>query len=215
MDSARREGPVEDALNRLHRAIDYAVLATVTGSRDQRGKLYTRLAQAFTTQGTVNAAETMAELPNFAALTTVLPLIVTGEGGKSLHPVWDSAGFIAPAVAALAIFFDRALKPTGDSMFTLTVCRAPEALCGYRLERFEAEAVATDRAGHRVAGPMQETDWMRASILLSGAAFAFLKEIDMMHFAPRYLRRAAEGMAEEGLERPTPPERPRPFILVR
>ena len=205
---------MEDALTRLHRAIDYAVLATATGSRDQRGKLYARLAQAFTTQGTVNAVETMAELPNFAALTTVLPIIVTGEGGKSLHPVWDSAGFIAPAVAALAIFFDRALTITGDSMFTLTVSRAPDALCGYRLERFEAEAVANDHAGHQAAAPMQETDWMRASILLSGAAFAFLKEIDMMHFAPRYLRRAAEGMAEEGLERPTPPERPRPFILA-
>jgi hypothetical protein len=206
---------LEDALTRLHRAIDYAVLATVTGSRDQRGKLYARLAQAFTTQGTVNPAESMAELPNFAALTSVLPLVVTGANGKSLHPVWDSADFIAPAVAALAIYFDRTLTPTGDSMFTMTVSRVPDALCGYRLERFEAESVATDRAGHRTAGPMQETDWMRASILLSGAAFAFLKEIDMMRFAPRYLRRAAEGIAEDGLERPAPAERPRPFISAR
>lgn len=206
---------MEDALTRLHRAIDYAVLATATGSRDQRGKLYARLAQVFTTQGTVNSAETMAELPNFAALTSVLPLIVTGAEGKSLHPVWDSSDFIAPAVAALAIYFDRALTPSGDSMFTMTVARAPNALCGYRLERLEAEAVTTDRAGHRAAGPMQETDWMRASILLSGAAFAFLKEIDMMRFAPRYLRRAAEGMMEEGFELPAPPERPRPFISAR
>lgn len=206
---------MEDALNRLHRAIEYAVLATVSGGRDQRGKLYARFAHALTTQGKVNAAEAMHQLPNFDALRTVLPIIVTdGNGGKALHPVWGSADFIAPAVAALAIFFERNLDPQGDAMMSMQISKQPQALFGFRLENLSAEAFTYKPDGTRQGRPMEPSDWMRVSITLSGAALALMKEESMLRFAPTYLRRQVEAETRSDIDRTPPTGRPGAFISL-
>lgn len=206
---------MEDALNRLHRAIEYAVLATVSGGRDQRGKLYERFAHALTTQGKVNAAEAMHQLPNFDALRTVLPIVVTdGNGGKALHPVWGSADLIAPAVAALAIFFERNLDPHGDAMLSMEISEQPQALFGFRLEMLSAEAFSYQPDGTRQARPMEPSDWMRVSITLSGAALALMKEESMLRFAPSYLRRQVGTEKRSDRERTPPSARPRAFMTL-
>lgn len=190
---------MEDALTRLHRAIDYALLATVAGSPEQRGQLYSRLAQTLTTQGRHTSQDDISGLPNFEALRIVLPIIARSDDGqRSIHPVWNSPDFIAPAVAALAVFFGRVLDPEGRSRLALRVQRHPDALYGYRLDAFEAAPSRRTTGGDPAGEPMTEADWMHVSILLSGAALAFLKEIDLMRFAPLYLHRQAEGLAPEG-----------------
>lgn len=190
---------MEDALTRLHRAIDYALLATVSGSPDQRGALYARLARALTTQGDVNSEDAISQLPNFDAFREVLPIVVQdGETGrKALHPIWDAPDFVAPAIASLAVLFDRMSHPRGDSMFRVKVSRDPDALYGFRLEEFTAGAF--DYSGDGRIGRVNEAaDWMRVSILLSGAALAFLKEFSFMRFAPNYLVANIEDALPEG-----------------
>ena len=206
---------MEDALNRLQRAMEYAVLATVSGGRDQRGKLYARFAHALTTQGKVNATEAMHQLPNFDALQTVLPIVVSdANGGKALHPIWGSTDFIAPAVAALAIFFERNLDPQGDAMMSMQISKQPQALFGFRLENLSAEAFTYKPDGTRQGRPMEPSDWMRVSITLSGAALALMKEESMLRFAPSYLRRQVGTDKRSDRERTPPSARPRPFMTL-
>jgi hypothetical protein len=206
---------MEDALTRLHRAIEYAVLASATGSADQRGALYTRIAQALTTQGRVNDTDAMAHLPNFEALRAVLPVLTTtGDGRRTVHPVWDSPDFVAPAVAALAILYDRMLDPHGDSRLCLRVSRQPDALYGWRLEDLSAAGFRYAEDGTRHDAPMERKDWMHVSIILSGAALGFMKEASLMRFAPHYLHKHATGTVSPDRERQPPVNRPRPFIVV-
>lgn len=207
---------MEDALTRLDRAIEYAVLATVSGGRDQRGKLYARIAHAMTTQGSVNAVEAMHLLPNFDALRAVLPIIVTGDdGGKALHPVWCERRFVAPAICALAVFFERNLDPRGDGMLSMEVFPDPDALYGYRLGKLAAHAYTYRPDGSREERAMEHTDWMRVSVVLSGAALAFMKEESLMRFAPSYLCRQVENRTTADVDRPAPSGRPRPFMTAR
>lgn len=190
---------MENALTRLHRAIDYALLATTSGSPDQRGALYARLARALTTQGDVNSEDVISQLPNFDAFREVLPILVHDEarGRKTIHPIWDAPDFIAPAIASLAVFFDRMTHPRGDSMFTVKVSRDERALYGFRLEQFTA--CAFDYSGDgRIGRANEPADWMRVSILLSGAALAFLKELSFMRFAPYYLAANISDSLPEG-----------------
>ena len=194
---------MEDALNRLHRAIDYALLATVSGSSQQRGALHARLACALTTQGAANSEDEIPLLPNYERFVEVLPILMRGDGGRRvLHPVWNADNFIAPAIAALAVLFDRTLDPQGDSRLTLTVSRQPSALYGYRLEALAAAPSRGDPM--RPAHPLSEADWMHVSVILAGAALAFIKEISVMRFAPCYLRAQAERASPLGSETPAP-----------
>jgi hypothetical protein len=205
---------VEDALSRLHRAIDYALLATVSGSSQQRGALHARLARALATQGAMNSEDEMPLLPNYERFVDVLPILVRGEDGKrALHPVWNAADFIAPAVAALAILFDRTLDPHGASRLVLTVSRQPSALYGYRLEALSAAAPSRG-ADPEPPHPMADADWMHVSVILAGAALAFVKEISVMRFAPCYLRAQAERAWPPGSEAPAPEGRPAPVSLA-
>jgi hypothetical protein len=195
---------MEDALSRLDRAIDYALLATVGGSAQQRGALYRRLAAALSTQGAVNAEDDIALLPNFPALEAVLPVLVRDEDGRrSLHPVWGSPDFIAPAVAALAVLFDRSLDPGGTSRLRPRLSPRSGALYGYRLDGLDAAPGGGDEAG-----PLSDADRMHLSVILSGAALAFLKETAAMRFAPCYLhalvqaRESAAPSPDEGRAAP-------------
>ena len=179
---------MEDALTRLYRAINYATLATATGSSEQKGALYARLARTLTTQGRVNSEADITHLPNFEAFREVLPVLRKGEDGRrSLHPIWDSPSFIAPAIATLAILYDRTLDPDGRSRLSMRVSREPGALYGYRLESLDAAAHQTGPDGSRSPKPMDEVEWMHVSIVLCGAALSFLKEESVMRFAPYYL----------------------------
>ena len=203
---------MEDALSRLHRAIDYALLATVSGSGQQRGALHARLACALTTQGAANSEDEMPLLPNYEAFVEALPILVRGGGGqRALHPIWNAADFIAPAVAALAVLFDRTLDPQGASRLTLTVSRQPSALYGYRLEALAAAPPRGDPV--RPTPSMGEADWMHVSVILAGAALAFIKEISVMRFAPCYLRAQAERASPPGSEALAPEGRPA-FVSV-
>lgn len=203
---------MEDAVNRLHRAIDYAVLQTTSGSADQRGALYARLACALTTQGRVNDPTTITQLPNFEAFCDTLPIIVTDEnGGKALHDVWNSPDFIAPAIACLAILFDRTTHPYGDSLLTLSVSRRKDALYGYRLEGLQAQAFDYSATGVKTMRPMDHKDWMKVSINLAGASLAFMKDLSIMRFAPFYLDRTVCSEIPEGAVA-APPKNRAPFI---
>lgn len=203
---------MEDAVDRLHRAIDYAVLQTTSGSADQRGALYARLACALTTQGRVNDPTTISQLPNFEAFCDTLPIVVTGEsGGKALHEVWNSSDFIAPAVACLAILFDRMTHPFGDSFLTLSISTRKGALYGYRLEGLKAQAFDYSATGVKTWRPMEPRDWMKVSINLAGASLAFMKDLSIMRFAPFYLDRTVRSAIPEGAVAP-PPKGRDPFV---
>lgn len=203
---------MEDALTRLHRAIDYALLATVSGNPQQRRALYGRFASSLSIQGAFNSVDTILELPNFEALLTVLPVTQRdADGQRSLHPIWESPDFIAPAVAAMAVLFDRTLDVRGDSRLSLRVTPQAGALYGYRLDSLEAEAFDTGPGGARIARPMEAEDWSHVSVVLCGAALAWFKEPNIMRFAPRYLRAQAERDGPEGGETPQPFGR-RPFV---
>lgn len=205
---------MEDAIERLHRAIEYALLATVSGSPDRRGALYARLARALTTQGFVNGHDEISQLPNFEAFKEVLPIIVRDDDGKrSIHPIWDDRSFIAPAIASLAIMFDRMVSRQSDSYLTLTVSKDEEALYGYRLETFSASAYDYSAGGGRSTRAMEPKDWMHVSTVLSGAALAFIKEQSVMQFAPYYLHSLIEGSAPEGALSPPPTLRD-PFVSL-
>lgn len=204
-NSLYRAGTMENAIDRLHRALDYAVLQTTSGSSDQRGALYARLACALTTQGRINDPASITQLPNFEALCDVLPIIVTDEnGGKALHDVWDSHDFIAPAIAVLAVLFDRMTHPHGDSLLTVSVSREQNALYGYRLESLDAQAFDYSADGVKTLRPMTEKDWMKVSVNLAGAAFAFMKDLSIMRFAPFYLEKVITNTVPAGAEVPLP-----------
>lgn len=203
---------MEDAVDRLNRAIDYAVLQTTSGSPDQRGALYARLACALTTQGRVNDPTAITQLPNFEAFCDTLPIIVTDEQGqKGLHEVWNSPDFIAPAIASLAILFERTIHPYGDSFLTLSISRRKDALYGYRLVGLEAQAFDYSATGAKTLRPMEQGDWMKVSIALAGASLAFMKDLSIMRFAPFYLALTACSEIPEGSVT-VPPKGRTPFI---
>lgn len=205
---------MEVAVERLHRAIEYALLATVSGSPDRRGALYSRLACALTTQGAVNGQDEISQLPNFEAFKEVLPIIAKGEDGKrSVHPIWDAPTFIAPAIAALAVMFDRTVNRHSDSYLTVKVAHDETALYGYRLESLTASAFEYAPAGGRSTRPMEQKDWMHVSTILSGAALAFIKEESMMRFAPYYLHALIAETAPLGSMQP-PPNLREPFVSL-
>lgn len=202
-------------MNRLHRAIDYAVLQTTSGSADQRGALYARFACALTTQGRVNDPTTITQLPNFEAFCDSLPIIVTDENGrKGLHEVWNSPDFIAPAIAALAICFERTIHPYGDSFLTLSIARRKDALYGYSLVGLEAQAFDYSATGVKTLRPMEQGDWMKVSINLVGASLAFMKDLSIMRFAPFYLDRTVCSEIPEGAVA-KPPKGRTPFIQIK
>ena len=207
-------GSMEDAVERLHRATEYALLQTVTGSADRRGAFYARFACSLTTQGATNGLDEITQLPNFEAFRTVLPVIATaGDGTKSIHPVWDQPDFITPAIAALAILFDRMANPQSDSYLSMEVARDSAALYGYRLVKLTAEGFDYAPDGSRVARAMAKKDWMHVSTVLSGAAMAFIKEQSFMQFAPYYLYALAEEKVPNGGQI-THPKMRTPFLKV-
>lgn len=196
---------MEDAIERLQRAIDYAVLQTASGSSDQKGALYARLACALTTQGRVNDTASVTQLPNFEAFCDVLPIIVTDDTGqKALHDIWDAPDFIAPAIACLAVLFERTTNPWGDSMLTVKVSKDADALYGYRLESLDAEAFDYTPSGDKTVRPMEARDWTTLSINLAGASLAFMKDLSIMRFAPHYLDLSIRKAIPEGAASPVP-----------
>lgn len=174
------------AIERLHRAIEYGLLSSISGSAERKGALYGRFAACLTTQGSVNDADSIVSLPNFEAFQHVLPILVEVDGRKSVHTIWDDDEFIAPAIAALAMFMDATANPKGNTMFTLTVQPDNDALYGYRLTTFTAAPLVGE-------GEMTAKQWTQASIFLCGAALAFFNETSMMRFAPYFLHATVTG----------------------
>lgn len=206
---------MEDAVERLYRATEYALLQTVTGSSDRRGAFYARFACALTTQGASNGPDEITQLPNFEAFREVLPIITKDDdGNRAVHPIWDQPTFIVPAIASLAILFDRMISPHSDSYLSMEVSRDSTALYGYRLEALGAEAFEYGADGSRTSRPMEKRDWMHVSTVLSGAAMGFIKEQSLMRFAPYYLYALVEKKVPQGGQIEHPSMR-KPFLKVR
>lgn len=175
-----------DAVTRLQRATEYALLSTVSGSAERKGALYGRLAASLTTQGAVNDADSIVSLPNFEAFQQVLPILTEIDGRKSIHPIWDDANLVSPAIAALALYFHATVHPKGASMFALEVAPDTAALYGYRLASFTVIPPSA-------ASDVSHAQWHQASVFICGAALAFFQEVSLMRFAPFFLHAAVTG----------------------
>tara|TARA_R110000737_G_scaffold127218_3_gene159760 strand:- start:19654 stop:20316 length:663 start_codon:yes stop_codon:yes gene_type:complete len=197
---------MEDALSRLEAAIKLTMVQHVLASPEALGRVRLALGQMFSQEG--RETETPEQ---FSALLSVgteeegearleayhnlFPATETREGRTVVHRLWTLPTFIAPPIAALAVFLDRMLTDRTDSLLTLGVSADEDALSGYTLRSLTMSAYQADGSLTWKERTLRANDRRRASVMLSAASLYFLLDPRWMRFAPIYLHAEATRTA--------------------
>lgn len=185
---------MENALTTLSRATVMA-LGLAASTPQGRHQLYKRIANCFALQGRENDLDNMDAFPNFAALMRAAPVWMVNEDGSVSsrpHPFWMRADTFAPAIASLAVFFERIVCPYDDTRFRIDLRPKRDALFGYELISLSAEPYDY-RDGKRCGAPHDDEHKLQTSIYLTSAACSFFLVPELMKLGPMYMRRMVEG----------------------